>query len=887
MNQPLLLQQGSAAATRRDRDRIHFAMGDMRYFDSEDGGGGWRTGPDSRHPSFDSVLSGVSGLRNVSVPSVVPGSGGDGGKGSSSSRHVLVGVGKASPSAEEFRRGDWHRRHRRWGRQHQASSASADESAVFCFRAGAATTILVSFLGACILGGSGILNVNYTTGRPQKSPGRHNKIANSTNHSRGRIITEQRCVLNTGWNFSTDCQHCDRNWRGENCDECAPNHYGPLCLQCKCALYDHSFQLANEDRYLDCNEGVKGDGTCTIVESVRDFFWVVVGLLAFVVVSNMLMLVNCFARSYRECTRRCIRPTSNLSSRRLPDAFRTVTRSEETAGNDVGAVTCSVTILLCCTYVAGSVSKLPLRFRRFFVGSTILLSLSSFSVMYAVVGQDLALSPRWMLIWYGTILLLNVSSFGLLNMLIFEVGGELYSKMRAEQRTDRYRDRFFNEREESRALKEGWKIDGNSILLKDKDAPIGEGTSGAVFEALWDPLSDQGACVAVKVIKGSSASLEARDGGSGNTKRSHRPVRDPMDLASLDKEIELMQRLSHPRLVHFFGAGRLGFDGATQTLPPAFSRTPHSNNLNPEQVGCVFLLTELMAGGDLGQLLSEQPSYCDMPADGHEIEPWSWSARLCILLDIASGMQYLHSHFVAHRDLKPGNILLDRRRQRAKVADFGLAKLLHDKRRQSRRDGRRQRNPTHAEAPDGFPSKNDHSSGKKSRQTQPLFTSGVGSFATGRIGSAAYMSPELWLGERVQVDHYKADVFAMSVCMWRVMECPRMPYLAQGWQPQFNAQLKHMVAEQDLRPLYGDELEETVARSEEWNLSAGEGEGEGGGVGEGGRRAAHDRFRRHRQGVPKGFVELMSRAWDIDAEMRPTMAEIGRDLRQMLAQLDS
>jgi serine/threonine protein kinase len=493
--------------------------------------------------------------------------------------------------------------------------------------------------------------------------------------------------------------------------------------------------------------------------------------------------------------------------------------------------------------------------------------------MYAVVGQDLALSPRWMLIWYGTILLLNVSSFGLLNLLIFEVGGELYSKMRAEQRTDRYRDRFFNEREESRALKEGWKIDGNSVQLKNKNDPIGEGTSGTVYEALWDPLSDQNACVAVKVLKGSSSSLEHGE-------------RDPMDLASLDKEIELMQRLSHPRLVHFFGAGRLGIDAVGTHEGSKVPTLSSANfNLNPEQVGCVFLLTELMAGGDLGQLISEQPVYSEALQDRHKKDMWSWSARLRILSDIASGMQYLHSHSVAHRDLKPGNILLDRRRRRAKVADFGLAKLLRKKSKRGRGRGHRKRNPLQSEAPDEFDYKKDEGS-LKSQQAQPLFTSDVRSFATGRIGSAAYMSPELWLGERVQVDQYKADVFAMSVCMWRVMECPRMPYVAQGWQPQFNAQLKHMVAEQDLRPLFGEELEEAVARSEEWKQSSWAECDEGDGAGDDRRGATHDTFLRHMQCVPEGFVDLMTRAWDTDAGTRPTMKEISRDLSQMLTQLE-
>ena len=198
-------------------------------------------------------------------------------------------------------------------------------------------------------------------------------------------------MLNTGWNFSTGCQVCDPNWTGEDCDECSENHYGPLCLPCKCALYDHSFDLANEDRYLDCNEGVNGDGTCTIVTSVLDAFWIVVSILAIVVLSNMLMLVNCFARSYQNCTRRCVQSSDNSNPRQNSGPPYSDTKNAETR-NDAAVVSCSTTVLLCCTFAAGSVGKLPLRFRRFFVGSTI-LSLSSFSVMYAVIGQNLALLP--------------------------------------------------------------------------------------------------------------------------------------------------------------------------------------------------------------------------------------------------------------------------------------------------------------------------------------------------------------------------------------------------------------------------------------------------------------------------------------------------------------
>ncbi|XAR69936.1 Non-specific serine/threonine protein kinase [Bertholletia excelsa] len=81
-----------------------------------------------------------------------------------------------------------------------------------------------------------------------------------------------------------------------------------------------------------------------------------------------------------------------------------------------------------------------------------------------------------------------------------------------------------------------------------------------------------------------------------------------------------------------------------------------------------LLIYDFLSGGSLDEVLHERS------------DQLHWDARLNIILGAAKGLAYLHhdcSPRIVHRDIKSSNILLDGNLE-ARVADFGLAKLLED-----------------------------------------------------------------------------------------------------------------------------------------------------------------------------------------------------------------
>ncbi|MBA0833057.1 hypothetical protein Goarm_017396 [Gossypium armourianum] len=134
------------------------------------------------------------------------------------------------------------------------------------------------------------------------------------------------------------------------------------------------------------------------------------------------------------------------------------------------------------------------------------------------------------------------------------------------------------------------------------------------------------------------------DGTVAAIKRLHRDRKQ--GERAFRMEVDLLSRLNSPYLVELLG----------------YCADQHHR----------LLIFEFMPNGTLQHHLHHPSS---------EYRPLDWGSRLRIALDCARALEFLHEHAtptVIHRDFKCTNVLLDQH-LRAKVSDFGLAKMGSDK----------------------------------------------------------------------------------------------------------------------------------------------------------------------------------------------------------------
>ncbi len=140
---------------------------------------------------------------------------------------------------------------------------------------------------------------------------------------------------------------------------------------------------------------------------------------------------------------------------------------------------------------------------------------------------------------------------------------------------------------------------------------IGRGGMGVIYEALHKTLNRK---VAIKV-------LHAQYAG------------DSAFLKRFQREARAMARLDHVNIIRVFDVGK-------------------DEDLH-------YIVMEYFSGKDLKQIIVER-------------ETLSQQETLSIALQITKALSYAHAHGIIHRDIKPGNIMLNPAGL-VKIADFGIA----------------------------------------------------------------------------------------------------------------------------------------------------------------------------------------------------------------------
>lgn len=194
--------------------------------------------------------------------------------------------------------------------------------------------------------------------------------------------------------------------------------------------------------------------------------------------------------------------------------------------------------------------------------------------------------------------------------------------------------------------------------------------------------------------------------------------------ARFEREARVLGMLRHPGIAQIYQAGTASVGDGGEPIP--------------------YFAMELVAGEPVTR-------YADRVAlDTH--------GRLRILAEIADAVHHAHTKGVIHRDLKPGNILVDER-GRVKVLDFGIARLADD------------------DQGDGFHERTLSRTGQL-------------------IGTVSYMSPEQVAGVVDDLDT-RSDVYTLGVIGYQLLS-GQMPHDTEG---RSVVETARTIAESSIRPL--------------------------------------------------------------------------------------
>lgn len=192
---------------------------------------------------------------------------------------------------------------------------------------------------------------------------------------------------------------------------------------------------------------------------------------------------------------------------------------------------------------------------------------------------------------------------------------------------------------------------------------LGRGGMGVVYKAVDTQLDET---VAIKTLPGDVM------------------TRSPEDLERFKREIRLARKITHRNVLRTYDYG--------------------------EAEGVYFISMEFVRGYTLSELLDEAPQ--------RQMPP---RAAVGITRQICRGLHAAHEQGIIHRDIKPGNVLIDAKGE-VKLMDFGIARM--------------------AETPEGV--------------TQAGLI----------VGTPHYMSPEQVQGKQLDA---RSDVYSMGVLIYEML----------------------------------------------------------------------------------------------------------------------